>query len=79
MLQPGSGREQLAALYVQAPRESRAAVLTALYFGYGVRGGPVDVGEATARSMAVGIVGVTFISTIGTLIFWGANPRIPVG
>jgi phospholipid/cholesterol/gamma-HCH transport system permease protein len=54
-------------------------VLTALYYGYGVRGGPVDVGEATARSMAVGIVGVTFISTLGTLIFWGANPRIPLG
>jgi len=54
-------------------------VVVALYFGYGVRGGPVEVGDATARSMAVGIVGVTLISTAGTLIFWGANPRIPVG
>jgi phospholipid/cholesterol/gamma-HCH transport system permease protein len=54
-------------------------VVTALYFGYGVRGGPADVGEATARSMAVSIVGVTFISTLGTLIFWSANPRIPLG
>lgn len=54
-------------------------VVVALYYGYGVRGGPVEVGDATARSMAVGIVGVTLISTAGTLIFWGANPRIPVG
>jgi phospholipid/cholesterol/gamma-HCH transport system permease protein len=54
-------------------------VLVALYFGYGVRGGPVDVGAATARSMAVNIIGVTAISMAGTLIFWGANPRLPLG
>jgi phospholipid/cholesterol/gamma-HCH transport system permease protein len=54
-------------------------VSTALFFGYRVRGGPVEVGVATARSMAVNIVGVTFISMLGTLIFWGANPRIPIG
>lgn len=52
---------------------------TALYFGYKVRGGPIEVGTATARSMAVNIIGVTFISMFGTLIFWGANPRLPVG
>ena len=54
-------------------------ILVALYFGYGVRGGPEDVGVATARSMAVSIVGVTVISMAGTLIFWGANPRLPLG
>jgi phospholipid/cholesterol/gamma-HCH transport system permease protein len=54
-------------------------VVVALCFGYGVRGGPVDVGLATARSMAVNIVGVTLLSTVGTLLFWGANPRLPLG
>lgn len=54
-------------------------ISVSLYFGYRVRGGPVEVGVATARSMAVNIIGVTLISMIGTLIFWGANPRIPVG
>jgi phospholipid/cholesterol/gamma-HCH transport system permease protein len=54
-------------------------VVVALHFGYGVRGGPVDVGMATARSMAVNIVGVTLLSTVGTLVFWGANPRLPLG
>jgi phospholipid/cholesterol/gamma-HCH transport system permease protein len=54
-------------------------IVVALYFGYGVRGGPVDVGVATARSMAVSIVGVTLISMAGTLVFWNANPRIPIG
>jgi len=54
-------------------------ISTSLYFGYHVRGGPIEVGTATARSMAVNIIGVTLISMVGTLIFWGANPRIPIG
>jgi phospholipid/cholesterol/gamma-HCH transport system permease protein len=59
---------------------SAFVVLVALQQGYGLRArGPVDVGVATARSMAISIVGVTLISMAGTLIFWGANPRIPIG
>lgn len=58
---------------------SAFVISTALYFGYKVRGGPVEVGTATARSMAVNIIGVTLISMFGTLVFWGANPRIPIG
>ncbi len=54
-------------------------ISTSVYFGYKVRGGPIEVGTATARSMAVNIIGVTLISMVGTLIFWGSNPRIPVG
>jgi phospholipid/cholesterol/gamma-HCH transport system permease protein len=58
-----------------------AFVLTvALYQGYELReGGPEEVGLATARSMAINIVGVTLISMVGTLVFWNANPRIPIG
>jgi hypothetical protein len=29
--------------------------------------------------MAVNIMAVTVISMAGTLVFWGANPRIPFG
>jgi phospholipid/cholesterol/gamma-HCH transport system permease protein len=59
---------------------SAFVVLVALHQGYGLRArGPVDVGLATARSMAISIVGVTLISMVGTLVFWGANPRIPIG
>lgn len=50
-----------------------------LYFGYRVRGGPIEVGVATARSMMVNIIGITMISAVGTMLFWGANPRIPFG
>jgi phospholipid/cholesterol/gamma-HCH transport system permease protein len=59
---------------------SAFVVVVALHQGYGLRArGPVDVGVATARSMAINIVGVTLISMAGTLIVWGANPRIPLG
>jgi len=55
-------------------------LVVALHHGYGLRGrGAVEVGVATARSMATNIVGVTIISMVGTLIFWGANPRLPFG
>jgi phospholipid/cholesterol/gamma-HCH transport system permease protein len=54
-------------------------VLVALFYGSRVQGGPVEVGIATARSMAVSVVGVTTISMLGTLVFWGANSRIPIG
>lgn len=54
-------------------------VLVAPFFGARVQGGPVEVGIATARSMAVSVIGVTTISMLGTLVFWGANSRIPIG
>jgi phospholipid/cholesterol/gamma-HCH transport system permease protein len=54
-------------------------IATAVYFGYNAKGGPSEVGDATARSMAVNIMAVTILSMLGTLVFWGANPRIPFG
>ena len=54
-------------------------VLVACYFGYNASGGPVGVGTATARSMAVNILGIHFIGLLGTQVFWGGNPRAPIG
>jgi phospholipid/cholesterol/gamma-HCH transport system permease protein len=54
-------------------------VLVGLYYGYHVSGGPVGVGTATARSMVLNIVLVHIIGMLGTQIFWGANPRAPIG
>jgi phospholipid/cholesterol/gamma-HCH transport system permease protein len=54
-------------------------VLVGCYYGYTARGGPVGVGKATAKSMVVNIIGVHVIGAIGTQIFWGANPRAPIG
>ncbi len=54
-------------------------VLVGCYYGYHASGGPVGVGTATAKSMAFNIVAVHIIGMVGTLVFWGANPRLPIG
>src|SRR5687767_12235768 len=56
-----------------------AIVLVGCYYGYTAKGGPVGVGTATAKSMVLNIVLVHVIGMMGTLIFWGANPRAPIG
>lgn len=57
---------------------SFAVIMVALYFGYQVRGGPVEVGTATARSMAVNLIVVTVLNMVFTLIFWGFDPNLPI-
>jgi len=57
---------------------SAGVILVALYFGYRVRGGPVEVGTATAQSMAVNLILVTVLNMTMTFLFWGFNPRLPI-
>jgi phospholipid/cholesterol/gamma-HCH transport system permease protein len=54
-------------------------VLVGCYYGYTARGGPVGVGTATAKSMFLNIILVHIVGMLGTLVFWGANPRAPIG
>ncbi len=54
-------------------------VLVGCYYGYNASGGPVGVGTATAKSMVLNTVMVHLIGMMGTQIFWGSNPRAPVG
>jgi len=54
-------------------------VLVGCYYGYTASGGPVGVGTATAQSMVVNIILVHIIGMLGTLVFYGANPRAPIG
>jgi phospholipid/cholesterol/gamma-HCH transport system permease protein len=54
-------------------------VLVGCYYGYTASGGPVGVGTATAKSMVVNIILIHIIGMLGTLVFWGANPRAPIG
>ncbi|MDX6589529.1 MAG: phospholipid/cholesterol/gamma-HCH transport system permease protein [Solirubrobacterales bacterium] len=54
-------------------------VLVGCYYGYTASGGPVGVGTATAKSMVFNIVAVHILGMLGTVIFWGANPRMPIG
>ena len=55
-----------------------AVVLVALFFGYRVSGGPVEVGTATAQSMAVNLILVTILNMTMTFLFWGFDPRLPI-
>jgi len=54
-------------------------VLVGCYYGYTAAGGPVGVGTATAKSMVFNIVMVHILGMLGTVVFWGANPRLPIG
>ncbi len=56
-----------------------AIVAVGCYYGYTASGGPVGVGRATAKSMVLNIVLVHIVGMLGTLAFWGANPRAPIG
>ena len=54
-------------------------VLVGCYYGYTASGGPVGVGTATAKSMVVNIIVVHIVGMLGTIVFWGSNPRAPIG
>ena len=54
-------------------------IMVGLFYGYRVRGGPVDVGAATARSMVVNLVMIHVVAATLTTLFWGADPRLPIG
>jgi phospholipid/cholesterol/gamma-HCH transport system permease protein len=64
---------------IKAMTMATVIVLVGCYYGYTASGGPVGVGTATAKSMVVNIVSVHLIGMLGTQLFWGANPRAPIG
>jgi phospholipid/cholesterol/gamma-HCH transport system permease protein len=64
---------------IKAMAMATMIVVVGCYYGYTASGGPVGVGTATAKSMVVNIVGVHIIAALGTQLFWGANPRAPIG
>jgi phospholipid/cholesterol/gamma-HCH transport system permease protein len=64
---------------VKAMAMATLIVLIGCYYGFHATGGPVGVGRATAKSMVVNIVGVHLVGMLGTQLFWGANPRAPIG
>jgi phospholipid/cholesterol/gamma-HCH transport system permease protein len=64
---------------IKAMAMATIVVLVGCYYGYNASGGPVGVGTATAKSMVLNIVGVHLVGALGTQLFWGANPRAPIG
>jgi len=58
---------------------STVIVLVGCYFGYHARDGPVGVGRATAKSMVANIIGIHLMGLVTTQLFWGSDPRSPIG
>jgi phospholipid/cholesterol/gamma-HCH transport system permease protein len=54
-------------------------VLVGCYYGFKVRGGPVEVGRATAAAMVVNLIGIHVIGILGSQLFWGGSPHLPIG
>ncbi|SNR65911.1 phospholipid/cholesterol/gamma-HCH transport system permease protein [Haloechinothrix alba] len=56
------------------------AIIIACYYGYTASGGPVGVGENTARSMAFNFVMVNLLGAGAMFqLFYGTNVVIPIG
>jgi phospholipid/cholesterol/gamma-HCH transport system permease protein len=64
---------------IKAMVMATAIVLVGCYYGYNASGGPVGVGTATAKSMVLNLVLVHLIGMLGTQVFWGSNPKAPIG
>jgi phospholipid/cholesterol/gamma-HCH transport system permease protein len=54
-------------------------VLVGCFYGYRVGGGPVQVGQATARAMVANLIGIHLIGIVTSQLFWGSSPGFPVG
>ena len=64
---------------IKAMAMATVIVLVGAYYGFNASGGPVGVGTATAKSMVLNLIAVHIIGMLGTQLFWGANPRAPIG
>lgn len=56
-----------------------AVVVVSAFYGYTVSGGPASVGAAVARALVVNLVLVHFIAIGYLTLFYGPDPRLPIG
>ncbi|MBN9735657.1 ABC transporter permease [Pseudonocardia sp. Ae707_Ps1] len=54
-------------------------VIVATFYGYNAKGGPVGVGESTARSMTVNLVLISALAVVFAQLFYGGTPNAPIG
>jgi phospholipid/cholesterol/gamma-HCH transport system permease protein len=53
-------------------------ICVAVYYGYHVTGGPVGIGRAVAKTMALSLVLTVVLNAVLTQAFWGTNPNLPI-
>jgi len=63
---------------IKALSMGTVVVFVGCYYGYSARGGPVEVGQNTAKSMMLSMVLIHVVGFMATLIFWGLNPNAPI-
>ncbi len=54
-------------------------VIVACYFGYRTKGGAAGVGASVAKSMVVNLVLIHVMSSFFVSLFYGPDPRLPIG
>lgn len=48
------------------------------YYGYNARGGPVEVGRNTAKSMMMNMILIHIVGAFCSQLFWGMAPNAPI-
>ncbi|HZU19529.1 MAG TPA: ABC transporter permease [Candidatus Dormibacteraeota bacterium] len=73
-----SNLEDLGFSILKAVVFAATIICVAVHQGYHVRGGPVGIGRAVARTMSISLVMTVLLNAVMTEIFWGHNPNLPI-
>jgi phospholipid/cholesterol/gamma-HCH transport system permease protein len=65
--------------FVRVMVSSTVIMILGMFYGYRASGGPVGVGNATAKSMILNLVLLHVMGAAMTMLFWGLKPNAPVG
>jgi phospholipid/cholesterol/gamma-HCH transport system permease protein len=65
--------------FIKVMVTSTVIMILGMFYGYRASGGPVGVGNATARSMILNLIMIHVLGAGLTMLFWGVKPNAPVG
>ena len=65
--------------FIDLSTEAVIIVVVSCFYGYRASGGPAEVGSAVARSLLVNIVLVHVVASFFIFVFYGLDPRLPIG
>jgi phospholipid/cholesterol/gamma-HCH transport system permease protein len=65
--------------FIDLATEAVVIVIVSCFYGYRASGGPAAVGSAVARSLLVNIVLVHLIASFFIFVFYGPDPKLPIG
>ncbi len=66
-------------LFIKIMVTSTVIMLLGMFYGYRTSGGPVGVGNSTAKSMILNLILLHVLGAGMTMLFWGLKPNAPVG